>query len=427
MSDEAAVVLAKGATVEEIVEAEHALKVTFPDELKDFLKDSNGIKTKSGESLIWSTSEIVSNNQFYRSDPQIIQEYMPLGHMLFFAEASQIDCLFGYPIVLNERQKRSWIFYWNRQEDTRDYAKYNLVELVAELIAPVQSFHSRLIADAWDTNVPTLESLKAKIAKSWNTFPPATDNQIKTIELQLNKRLPEALREFYLYSNGLNSQIGFEIFALQELESKNVELKSRYHQLDDVMPVDSFLFFAKVGNGDILGYPIRGAGVGDSVMTLYQETDGRNYAAQDLYFLLEFYLDDGVVDEDHPLHGFTEAQLEALGLEYIEDDYLAAFYKAFPLLKNTGLEIYNALPQTLLEQHPGLFKAKEIHSVNYLSGIPEKAKHKERYVHHLLLDSWKGFLKTNQEPTREHVIKHMRALDKTYGKYFVPVLVKGAR
>lgn len=123
----------------------------------------------------------------------------------------------------------------------------------------------------------------------------------------------------------------------------------------------------------------------------------------------------------------TDAQLEVLRLERIAEGYRTAFYKAHPYLKNTALEVHHALPQALLDKFPGMFKAKEIHSLKYLSGIPKNATHNGKDVHDLITARWNRFLIDNAKPTREQVLEQMRKLDEEYGRYFVPPHRKGAR
>lgn len=123
----------------------------------------------------------------------------------------------------------------------------------------------------------------------------------------------------------------------------------------------------------------------------------------------------------------SEAELAALRIERIEASYRTVFYKEYPHLKGTGLEIHHALPQTLRDQLKGMFKAKEIHSLKYLSGIPTTAMENGERVHDLITNSWKHWLKHNPKPTKEQVLEHMRKLDDRYGRYFVPPLKKGER
>lgn len=66
-------------------------------------------------------------------------------------------------------------------------------------------------------------------------------------------------------------------------------------------------------------------------------------------------------------------------------------------------------------------------TIRYLSGIPNEARIDGRRVHQLISGSWKKWLETNTDPTREQVLEHMRELDRDYGRFFVPPLKKGAR
>ncbi len=123
----------------------------------------------------------------------------------------------------------------------------------------------------------------------------------------------------------------------------------------------------------------------------------------------------------------SEAELAALRIERIEASYRTVFYKAYPHLKGTGLEVHHALPQSLRDKYPGLFKAKEVHSLKYLSGIPKTAIKDGESVHDLVTDSWEQFKKINTTATRQQVLEHMRKLDEEYGQFFVPPLKKGER
>lgn len=125
------------------------------------------------------------------------------------------------------------------------------------------------------------------------------------------------------------------------------------------------------------------------------------------------------------VHQMTDAELALLRLERIQEGYKTAFYKKYPHLNNTGLDVHHALPQTLLDRFPGLFKAKEIHSLDYLRGIPKSAMKDGKSVHQLITNSWTNFLDDVDQPTRNQVLKHMRELDTEYGHYFNPPINTG--
>ncbi len=129
------------------------------------------------------------------------------------------------------------------------------------------------------------------------------------------------------------------------------------------------------------------------------------------------------------LHLMTDEELAAHGLERIQKAYDLLFYDKYPHLRKlkSEMQVHHALPQDLLEEHTGLFKAREINDVRFLSAIPNDARIGGKRVHQLITNSWLEFLKQHPTPTREQVIAHMRKLDKQYGRYFVPPVGEGER
>lgn len=120
------------------------------------------------------------------------------------------------------------------------------------------------------------------------------------------------------------------------------------------------------------------------------------------------------------LKHLTEAQLEARGLESVATHYRNMFFKAYPHLKGEALEVHHALPQELLDNHPGLFKAKEVNSIGFLRGIPVDATYNGKNLHKLITQRWDKFLPPGRHVTREQVLKEVRDIDSTYGYLFTP-------
>jgi hypothetical protein len=182
---------------------------------------------------------------------------------------------------------------------------------------------------------------------------------------------------------------------------------------------------AAVGTVEKAGEVVKEAqenGLGDHIMAMAQVFGlGNKHSLKDRE-LVQTY---GLTKKE--ILKMTDSELETLRLERIQAGYRTVFYKAHPQLKGSGLEVHHALPQTLLDRCPGLFKAKEIHSLEYLRGIPKSAMVEGEGVHDLISDSWRQFLKQNENPTRAQVLKHMRKLDEEFGRFFVPPLEKGAR
>jgi len=123
------------------------------------------------------------------------------------------------------------------------------------------------------------------------------------------------------------------------------------------------------------------------------------------------------------LSQMTEAQLEAHGLESIQKSYDRLFFSAYPHLKDAGVVVHHALPQKLLDKHTGfagLFKAKEVNSLEYLRGIPQDAIKDGKWLHDLISDRWRKFLPVGRKVTREQVLNELRSIDKEFGQYYVP-------
>lgn len=167
-------------------------------------------------------------------------------------------------------------------------------------------------------------------------------------------------------------------------------------------------------------------GLGDHIMAMvrYFEHGKKKSVAG------EYAAQKAGVTTKQELEALTDAQLKAVGLERVAEHYSDAFYKAYPHLESmrSKLQVHHALPQRLLEKkHAGLFSAQEVNDLKYLSGIPNDARIGKDRVHQLITNSWKEWLESNTNPTREQVLEHMRNLDQEYGRFFVPPLEKGVR
>jgi hypothetical protein len=123
------------------------------------------------------------------------------------------------------------------------------------------------------------------------------------------------------------------------------------------------------------------------------------------------------------LNRMTEEELAKHGVERIEKRYDRLFFSHYPHLKDTGLEVHHALPQKLLDKRTGfagLFKAKEVNAIEYLRGIPVTAMKDGERVHDLITARWERFLPVGKKVTRQDVLNELKAIDKEFGRYFVP-------
>ena len=105
---------APGALEAEIAEAERVLAAAFPAELRDLLRESNGVFGEFKLDVVWSTSSIVEANQRVRTT--FADSFMPFDALLFFAGAGNGD-YFGFPVV--QGVCRPDVFVWNHEDDSR--------------------------------------------------------------------------------------------------------------------------------------------------------------------------------------------------------------------------------------------------------------------------------------------------------------------
>ncbi|THG89087.1 SMI1 / KNR4 family protein [Alkalihalobacillus alcalophilus ATCC 27647 = CGMCC 1.3604] len=103
----------------ELTQITAELKVELPEELLELLKETNGVFDNYGCPLIWSTSQIVKENLYFRNEVEFKDIYMPFDHLLFFSDAGNGD-LFGYRI-LNGCIQNDDIYVWNHEDDSRKW------------------------------------------------------------------------------------------------------------------------------------------------------------------------------------------------------------------------------------------------------------------------------------------------------------------
>lgn len=112
------------ANKKEIIEAEEQLGVRLPDDLRELLKESNGILGEYRISLIWDIKRIVQDNLSFRNSSDFKELYMPFDCLLFFADAGNGD-QFAYPI-LNGTISKDDIYVWNHEDDGRTWVASSL-------------------------------------------------------------------------------------------------------------------------------------------------------------------------------------------------------------------------------------------------------------------------------------------------------------
>lgn len=120
------------ATGVEIAQAEEKLGVTFPQELRSFLLESNGLRANCGASVIWSVEQIVKDNLEFRSIAEFKEMYMPFDCLLFFGDNGGGD-QFAYPITSTGVDDLR-IYMWDHETDGRPCYSYSIERYLRQLL-----------------------------------------------------------------------------------------------------------------------------------------------------------------------------------------------------------------------------------------------------------------------------------------------------
>ena len=104
--------------------AEAALQIVLDEQLRDCLRESNGVFGEYSLALLWPLQRIVADNIAFRANRDFKQLYMPFDCLLFFADAGNGD-QFAFPIQDGEIRRHD-VFVWNHEEDSRSWAAPSL-------------------------------------------------------------------------------------------------------------------------------------------------------------------------------------------------------------------------------------------------------------------------------------------------------------
>ena len=117
-----------GTTTDQIITLEMALSIKLPEELKNLLSESNGVRGEYDLRLLWSAEGIVQENLEMRTNVAYLENYMPFENLLFFADAGNGD-MFAFSIIQGVI-KRPVIFVWDHEDDSRRCIAYSLQSFV---------------------------------------------------------------------------------------------------------------------------------------------------------------------------------------------------------------------------------------------------------------------------------------------------------
>jgi SMI1-KNR4 cell-wall len=106
--------------------AETQLGMRLPQSLRELLVESNGVRGEYDLALIWPIERIVADNRSFRESESFRTLYMPFDGLLFFADAGNGD-QFAFAVA-GGQVRRSDIFVWNHEDDSRTWLAKDLHE-----------------------------------------------------------------------------------------------------------------------------------------------------------------------------------------------------------------------------------------------------------------------------------------------------------
>jgi len=118
--------LTKAATAASLGRAETVLSVSLPPDLRALLRETNGVGTPDGLSIVWGVGEIVDRNRGMREPGTWDDLYQPFDSLLFFGEDGNGD-LFGYRMD-GGADERPPIIRWDHETDERSPLAADLEE-----------------------------------------------------------------------------------------------------------------------------------------------------------------------------------------------------------------------------------------------------------------------------------------------------------
>jgi hypothetical protein len=98
--------------------AERQLSVALPSDLREVLRETNGVEGEYELALLWPLDRIIEDNQRFRSSKDFKSVYMPFDHLLFIADAGNGD-QFAFPVDADGTIRRPDVFVWNHEDDSR--------------------------------------------------------------------------------------------------------------------------------------------------------------------------------------------------------------------------------------------------------------------------------------------------------------------
>ncbi|MEU6038133.1 SMI1/KNR4 family protein [Actinomadura sp. NPDC047616] len=111
------------ASDEEIDEIARRLGQAVPDELRELLRQTNGVRAEYGSGLVWSAQEIIKENTEFRGSADFAELYMPFDQLMFIGDNGGGD-QFAY--VRGPSGRPDDVFVWDHETDERKWIANSL-------------------------------------------------------------------------------------------------------------------------------------------------------------------------------------------------------------------------------------------------------------------------------------------------------------
>ena len=122
------------ATEGQLIAVEQALGCGLPMLLREFLLEADGAGVP-GFPVIWSSTEILKQNQEFRTFAGFRELYMPFDHLLFFAADGGGD-QFAYAIQADGTIHGEDVFRWEHETDARSWYARSLWQFLEKRLKP---------------------------------------------------------------------------------------------------------------------------------------------------------------------------------------------------------------------------------------------------------------------------------------------------
>ena len=118
-----------------IADAEKALHVEFPSDLRSFFFEAGGLVADYGCEVIWKISDIVNRNKEFRESVSFRELYMPFDHLLFFGDDGGGGDQFALAIHADGIVHKHDVYRWEHETDARSWFASGLSHFLEKRLA----------------------------------------------------------------------------------------------------------------------------------------------------------------------------------------------------------------------------------------------------------------------------------------------------